>query len=132
MKLKHLRINLVVAIISVVLGLIISIIILQMYGGKSMEGHEASQKSVFVDAYFRDGKLVLLITNLEDKEIKLQMVFLESSGYMDFDMLVGESVAPGETKEIETDIMQPETSGKYEVRIRLTDGRIIETYVIVR
>ncbi|RLF17767.1 MAG: hypothetical protein DRZ82_09475 [Thermoprotei archaeon] len=132
MRLKSLHTDFVVSLISAVLGVLICLVILQLYGGSVPSNHEVTQETIQVSAYFRNGKLVVSITNLGRKEVEVQMVFLEGKGYMDFDLLVDVPIAPGETREIETDIMQPESSGRYTVRVRLSNGQTVDTYVIVR
>lgn len=95
-------------------------------------GGEGVQESIQATAYFRNGKLVVTIANPGSREVEVQMIFLEGRGYMDFDMFINAVVAPGEKTEIETDIVKPEQSGMYTVRIRLSNGQTIDCKVNVR
>ncbi len=132
MQLGRLHANYVVAAVSVILGILISLAILQLQTEDVLDGNGDVQEAIQATAYFRNGKLVVAITNLGSKEVGVQMIFLEGKNYMDFDMFINVVVAPGETTEIETDIMKPETSGKYTVRIRLSNGQTVDCTIDVR
>jgi len=121
-----------VGVISVVLGVLISLAILQLQTGDVLGDYEDSQEVIQATAYFRNGKLVVVIANLGSEEVGVQMIFLEGRNYMDFDMFVNAAIAPGERTEIETDIMMPESSGRYTVRIRLTNGQTVDCTVDVK
>jgi len=121
-----------VGVVSVVLGVLISLAILQSQTEDVLGGGKGVQESIQATAYFRNGKLVVTIANLGSRGVEVQMIFLEDKDYMDFDMFINAAIAPGEKTEIETDIMKPERSGTYTVRIRLSNGQTIDCKVNVR
>ena len=131
-RLKQIHVNYVVGVTSVVLGVLISLVILQTQLGSELGSGKDVQESIKATAYFKNEKLVVSITNLGSREVEVQMIFLEGRDYMDFDMFINEAIAPGEKTEIETDIMKPERSGIYTVRIRLSNGQTIDCRVNVR
>ena len=131
-RLRQLHVNYVVGVVSVVLGVLISLAILQLQTGGVLGGGEGVQEVIQATAYFRNGKLVVTIANPGSREVEVQMIFLEGRDYMDFDMFINAAVAPGEKTEVETDIVKPESSGKYTVRIRLSNGQTIDCSVNVR
>mgnify|MGYP000023413931 CR=1 FL=1 len=130
--LRQLHVKYVVAVVSVVLGILISLVILQSQTGSVLGGFEDTQEVIQATAYFRNGKLIVTITNLGSREVEVQMIFLEGRNYMDFDMFINAVIAPGERTEIETDIMQPESPGRYTVRIKLSNGQTVDCSVDVR
>lgn len=109
---------------SAVLGVSLGFMVAQTYSGEWMELFKRSREDLQVTAFFRNERLVVYITNLGSSRIEVQLIFLEGENYVDFEALTNVTVNPGETTEIQTNIMRP-VRGTYTLRIKLSDGRTI-------
>lgn len=121
----------IVALASMLLGALVSLFIIQEYVSKGIGIYGNPQEEFQLKAEFRNGRLVVSITNLGSSEVEVQMVFLEGRNYIDFEAPINVLVKPGDTAEIRTEIMQP-NGGTYTVRVKLSNGRTLDCKVTAR
>lgn len=115
---------------SLILGALIGLLILQEHLSEGAIFNKNSQESLQLNAYFKNDRLVVSITNLGNSEVEIQIVFLEGQNYIDFDAPINLMVKSGETAEIQTDIMKPKP-GTYTVKVRLSNGQTINCKITV-
>jgi len=87
---------------------------------------ENPKQSIIAYAYFRNEQLVIQVRNLGNEEVEVSTVYLIGQKFMDYEMFVNEVIKPGETIEIETNIMKPAQRGTYTVKISFSNGLTIK------
>ncbi|MBS7640640.1 MAG: hypothetical protein QXJ19_03255 [Candidatus Bathyarchaeia archaeon] len=121
----------IVALASMLLGVLVGLLIIQDYAGRGIGLCGNHQEEFQLKAEFRNGRLVVSITNLGSSEVEVQMVFLEGRDYIDFEAPINVPVKPGDTVEIRTEIMQPD-GGTCTVRVKLSNGRTLDCKIAAR
>jgi hypothetical protein len=132
MRLRKPRTIYIVGLTSLILGILICLALLQTKPSSTSSVGRDVGEDIQITAYFRNDELVIIITNSGSTEIEVQMVLLEGKNYVDFDALINTVVNPGEKKEIKTNIIKPRNPGTYTVKIRLSNGRVINYNIVVR
>ena len=116
----------IIAISSTIIGLLLCLLVIRMPINNLEGSSENPKQSIIAYAYFRNEQLVIQVRNLGNEEVEVSTVYLIGQKFMDYEMLVNEVIKPGETIEIETNIMQPAQRGTYTVKISFSNGLTIK------
>jgi len=116
----------IIAISSTIIGLLLCLLVVQMPINNLEGSSENPKQPIVASAYFRDEELVVQVRNLGNQEVEVLAVYLIGQELVDYEMLINEVIKPGETIEIETNIIKPAQRGTYTVKISFSNGLTIE------